>query len=107
MAIHVALLRAVNVAGANKLAMSDLRAVGVELGLINPRSLLQTGNLVFESHLQTTLDLEKLLEQETADRLNLRTDYFVRTVAELSHVIAAIRFPTKPLRTPATLWWCS
>ena len=49
MAAFVALLRAVNVVGHNKVGMADLRALCARLGFENPRSLLQSGNLVLEA----------------------------------------------------------
>ncbi|MGB9483643.1 MAG: DUF1697 domain-containing protein, partial [Candidatus Dormiibacterota bacterium] len=46
MANKIALLRAVNVGGHTKVAMSDLRQLLNDLGMKNSRTLLQTGNLV-------------------------------------------------------------
>ena len=56
--IHIALLRAVNVGGNKPIAMAELRNLLAELGFEQMRSLLQTGNLVFESKEQTGIDLE-------------------------------------------------
>jgi len=49
MSLHVALLRAVNLAGHNKVAMRDLVELVTDLGMRDARSLLQSGNLVFRS----------------------------------------------------------
>ncbi len=49
MTAFVALLRAVNVGGTSKLPMAELRAIAEELGFINPRTYIASGNLVFES----------------------------------------------------------
>lgn len=45
----VALLRGVNVGGANKVAMAELRALAEGLGWRNVRSYIASGNLVFEA----------------------------------------------------------
>lgn len=84
---QVALLRAVNVGG-RKAVMSDLRAWLAELGLEEPRSLLQSGNLVFRSELAGA-ELEALLEREAVPRLGYDTDFLVRTEGEWRALIAA------------------
>ena len=68
---HVALLRAVNVGGRGKVAMSDLRRMLADLGFEHPRSLLQSGNLVFRSE-PTGAELEALLERECAEARKAR-----------------------------------
>jgi enamine deaminase RidA (YjgF/YER057c/UK114 family) len=55
MTTHIGLLRAVNLGSHNKVAMADLRALVGALGLAQPRTLLQSGNLVFLS-MQIALD---------------------------------------------------
>ena len=46
---YVALLRGINVGTAKRLGMADLRAVFEQLGFTNVRTLLQSGNVVFDS----------------------------------------------------------
>ena len=46
---YVALLRGINVGTAKRLGMADLRAVFERLGFTNVRTLLQSGNVVFDS----------------------------------------------------------
>jgi len=46
---HVALLRGINVGGRHKVPMADLRALASELGFDDPRTCIQSGNLVFEA----------------------------------------------------------
>src|SRR5262245_45462711 len=86
--LRVALLRAVNVGGRNKIAMADLRDLFGVLGLPGAKSLLQSGNLVFESDRRTDASLENLLETETAKRLGVSVDYFIRTAREWAATIA-------------------
>ena len=73
MTTHVALLRAINVGGRNRIAMADLLGVHAALGLKGGRSLLQSGNLVFQGDGRTGAELERLLEAETESRLSVRT----------------------------------
>jgi uncharacterized protein (DUF1697 family) len=93
MSIHVALLRGINVGGHNRVAASDLRDLLGALGFAGAKSLLQSGNLVFESDRRTGAELERLLEVETAKRLHVTADYLVRTAEEWTTMIARNPFP--------------
>ena len=48
---YIALLRAVNVSGTGKLPMADLKALCMAAGLLNVRTYIASGNVVFESKL--------------------------------------------------------
>ncbi|MGH6945714.1 MAG: DUF1697 domain-containing protein [Kiloniellales bacterium] len=102
MTVHIALLRAVNVGGRNKIAMSELRALAGALGLADARTLLQSGNLVFRSG-RASSALERQLEEETARRLGVSTDYLVRSAAEWETAIARNPFPDEAKRDPSRL----
>ena len=103
MTMQVALLRAVNVAGKNRVAMADLRGMLEELGFTGVKSLLQSGNLVFRSERRFGEALERLLETETATRLKVSCDYFVRTADEWAKVVANNPFPDEAERDPGHL----
>ncbi len=100
---QIALLRAINVGGHGKVAMSELRALLERLGMANPRTLLQTGNLVFQSPAVVESQLETLLESEAERQLDLRTDFLVRGVREWSSVIAENPFPDEAVADPSHL----
>lgn len=102
MTVQIALLRAINLGAHNKVAMSDLRALFEDLGFEDVRSLLQTGNLVFRSGLKSA-DLEKLLEKEAEKRLDLTTDFMVRTGAEWKKIVAQNPFPKEAKSDPGHL----
>jgi len=101
--MHVALLRGVNVGGHNRVAMSDLRDLLGALGFAGAKSLLQSGNLVFQSEGRTGAELERLLEAETASRLSVTADYLVRTADEWQAVVAGNPFPDEAKRNPGHL----
>jgi uncharacterized protein (DUF1697 family) len=103
MTIHIALLRAINVGGRKPIIMAELRDLLTELGFVGARSLLQTGNLVFRSIAQTGTDLERLLEEEAAKRLDLHTDILVRTAKEWKAIVANNPFRDEAKRDPAHL----
>ena len=103
MTIHIALLRGINVGGHKQVAMSDLRDLLSQLGFMDARSLLQSGNLVFRSNARTGVNLERLLEAEAEKRLGLRTDFLVRSAEEWKAVVARNPFPDEAERDPAHL----
>ena len=103
MAVYIALLRGVNVGGSKIVAMADLRALLSDLGFANPRSLLQSGNLVFEGRVRASTGLERVLEQEAARRLGLDTEFHVRTAAEWQAIIRRNPFPEAARRDPGHL----
>jgi uncharacterized protein (DUF1697 family) len=107
MTTHIALLRAVNVAGHQKLAMSDLRALVAKLGFADVRSLLHSGNLVFRSDphspARAAAEIERLMEAGLKKRLGIETDFFVRSAAEMKAVIAKNPFRKEAERDPAHL----
>ncbi len=100
---HIALLRGVNVGGRQLVAMADLRALLADLGLVAPRSLLQSGNLSFQCPATPTPELEALLESRVETRLRLRTEVMVRTAAEWREVVAANPYPREAADAPARL----
>jgi uncharacterized protein (DUF1697 family) len=100
---YAALLRGINVGGNKKVAMAELRALAEKLGLDEPKTLLQSGNLVFGAKAQPAAKLEKLLEDATAKQLGVECGYIVRTATEWSAIIAANPFPKMAQADPSHL----
>lgn len=102
MAVQIALLRAVNVAGNAMVAMAALRAMAEELGF-TARTLLQSGNMVLSGSGKTGAALETLLEAEAKTRLKLDTPFFVRSAVEWQRAIEANPFPEAARDDPGHL----
>ena len=105
MARYVALLRAVNLGAHNKVAMADLRLLCERLDLREVRSLLQSGNLIFEapSRVTAAAALERRLEAETGKALGVHTDFFVRSAAEWNELIESNPFGKEAKADPGHL----
>ena len=99
---YAALLRGINVGGNKKVSMAELRALAEGLGLDDPRTLLQSGNLVFGST-ASPKKLEVELATETKKRIGLETTYFVRSASEWRAVIDANPFRDEAKRDPSRL----
>ena len=83
--------------------MTDLRNFLTELGFEDARSLIQSGNLVFDSRVRTGAELERFLESEAHDRLSLEADFIVRTPDEWKSVIRQNPFRKEAERDPKHL----
>jgi uncharacterized protein (DUF1697 family) len=85
------------------MAMADLRALMEALQLENGQTLLQSGNLIFRGGARAGAALERQLEEETARRFGLETDYFVRSADEWRAVVARNPFREAARRDPSHL----
>lgn len=95
MTAYAALLRAVNVGGTGKLAMSDLRALCETCGFTNAATYIQSGNVVFETR-RAEASVKKLLEEELTKKLGKKADVLIRTKQELEALVAGNPFPKAP-----------
>ena len=100
MSHYIALLRAVNVTGHNRVRMQDLSQMLVELGLANPRSLLQSGNLLFECPRRPQEELEAELEEAARGQLGLETPFLVRDAEQWGRLVKANPFPEEASANP-------
>ena len=93
MPTHVTLLRGVNLAGRNKLAMSDLREVVASLGHRDVATYIQSGNVVFTADGGDTDELADELEAALAERTGVSCGVVVLSTEQVAAVIAANPFP--------------
>jgi uncharacterized protein (DUF1697 family) len=100
---YAALLRGINVGGNKKVPMADLRAMTAKLGFADPRTLLQSGNLVFDAESQPAQKLEQLLEAATKKHIGVECSYLLRTAGDWKKIVAANPFPAAAKSDPAHL----
>jgi uncharacterized protein (DUF1697 family) len=87
MATYVALLRAVNVGGAGKLPMAELRAMCESIGFAKVRTYIASGNVVFESQLSEA-SVKAKLERRLETYAGKAVGVLIRTGPELAEVLA-------------------
>jgi uncharacterized protein (DUF1697 family) len=100
---YAALLRGINVGGNKMVPMADLRAMTAKLGFEDPKTLLQSGNLVFGAKSQPTARLEQVLEAATKKTIGVECSYLLRTADEWAAIIAANPFAKFAKSNPAYL----
>ncbi len=99
---QIALLRAINLAGRNRVAMADFRDCLTECGMLEARTLLQSGNAVFRSRTSPAA-VEERLETEARSRWSLSIDCMVRTSVEWTALVDSNPFPKEAKADPGRL----
>lgn len=95
MPAFVALLHSIVLGPARRVVMADLRAMAEESGLGHPRTVVATGNLVFEAKRAATGELETRLETAFERRFGKHVDIVVRSAPEWLDLIAGNPFRTE------------
>ncbi|WFU10617.1 DUF1697 domain-containing protein [Rhizobium sp. CB3090] len=88
MAVYIALLHSIVLGGGRRVVMSDLRAMAEDIGFFNVKTLVATGNLVFEADEQPIAEIEAKLEAGFVKTFGKHVDIIVRD-AETWHRLAA------------------
>ena len=92
MTTYIALLRAVNVGGTGKLPMAVLKAMCIELGFVNVRTYIASGNVVFESEL-LAVTAKVMLEGKLEAYAGKVVAVLIRTGLEMASILANNPFP--------------
>src|SRR5207249_1745938 len=88
MAAVISLLRAINLGAYNKISMEDLRKIYASLELGDPRTYVQSGNVVFETREKNLTKLVQKIEDAIERKLRIRPDVILRSAAEMRDVVA-------------------
>lgn len=97
MPTYVALLRAVNVGGRNKVSMSTLRSVVESLGHRDVRTYIQSGNVVFTSTKSAKEVTPASIERAIEKKFGLDIDVILRSTAAMKRVVKANPFSAADL----------
>jgi uncharacterized protein (DUF1697 family) len=83
---HIALLRGINLGSRRRVAMADLRDLLTSLGYEDVRTLLQSGNVAFDSK-RSGKPLERELYKELSAKFGFDIPVVVRTRAQLAGIV--------------------
>lgn len=95
MQTYVALLYSIILGDGRRVVMSDLKAMAESVGLKNPRTLVATGNLVFDTDGTEIAALELLLETAFAKTFGRHVDIIVRDAAGWRTLASGNPFPAE------------
>ena len=87
---YVALLRGINVGGANKVSMADLKTVFEVAGMMAVRTYINSGNVIFTTDMEDRAALGGLLQRALCERTELAIDVQLRDAEDLRAIVEAI-----------------
>ena len=103
MTVVVSMLRAVNLAGHNRMRMDALRVLYESLGLVDVQTYVQSGNVVFRTSGRDLTALAKRIENGIERSFGFRAAVIVRTCPELKDVLRRNPFAARTDVDPARL----
>jgi uncharacterized protein (DUF1697 family) len=101
--IVISMLRGVNVGSHKRMKMEALRSVCESLGLQNPQTYLQSGNVVFEARERDLASLAGRIENAIEQHFQFRSDVIIRTLPELRSIIKRNPFAARTGIDPSKL----
>jgi uncharacterized protein (DUF1697 family) len=103
MRVAISMLRGVNVGGHNKIKMDALRSLYESLGLRDPQTHVQSGNVIFRTEERELALLAQRIEGAIEGRFGFRPAVILRTASELRDVIAKSPFAKRRGLDPSKL----
>ncbi|MQB42992.1 DUF1697 domain-containing protein [Rhizobium sp. ICMP 5592] len=92
MTTYVALLHSIVLTAGRRVIMSDLRAMAEDVGFTNVKTLVSTGNLVFETGAQPVAVVETQLEAGFTKAFGKHVDIIARDAATWMELVAGNPF---------------
>jgi uncharacterized protein (DUF1697 family) len=99
----ISMLRAINLGSHNRIKMEDLRAFFESVGVRNPQTYVQSGNVIFKTEERDLAALSKRIETSFQRKFGFHSDVILRTAAEMKDVIARNPFANREGIEPGKL----
>jgi uncharacterized protein (DUF1697 family) len=100
MTTYVALLYSIVIDKSRRVAMADLRQIAERLGCRNVRTLVSTGNMVFDADTMPVSMLEDALEHAFSEFHGKHVDFIVRTADQWRELVGCNPFPEESAANP-------
>jgi uncharacterized protein (DUF1697 family) len=84
---YAAFLRGINVGGKNIIRMEDLTNSFCKMGFENVKTLIQSGNVIFDSESDNSAALEKKITISLSSQFNFDAVVMLRTINEIEAII--------------------
>ena len=92
MAVLISMLRGVNLGSHNRVKMDALRALYESLNLEDPRTYVQSGNVIFRTGEKNLAALANKIQDAIEREFKFRPEVVLRTASELRQTVAANPF---------------
>ena len=83
----VALLRGINVGGHHKVPMAELKTILVNMGCNNVKTILNSGNIVFETKKKDIAGLERIIETALRDNFGFSIPVILIPQNQISELV--------------------
>ncbi len=103
MPVLISMLRGVNVGPHHRIKMDALRALYENLKLENPRTYVQSGNVIFRTKEKSAAKLGKQIQDAIEKKFGFRPEVILRTTDELRKAIAASPFAKRTELEPGKI----
>jgi len=101
--VVISMLRGVNLGRHHRIKMDRLRVLYESLGLRDPQTYIQSGNIIFRTDERNLVTLSKRIESAIERSFGFRPDVILRTAADLRGVIARNPFAQRRGIDPSKL----
>ncbi|WP_339917236.1 DUF1697 domain-containing protein [Yeosuana marina] len=92
MTTYIALLRGINVSGQKKVPMAVLTLAMQELGLLNVKTYINSGNVVFQTVKTNQNQLEELIKNKLFSYFGFEVSVLVKTCKQLDVILSKAPF---------------
>lgn len=92
MDVLISMLRGVNLGQHHRIKMEDLRLLYESLDLRDPRTYVQSGNVIFRTREKNSVKLAKKIQEAIDKKFGFRAEVVVRTIGEMRQSVAANPF---------------
>jgi uncharacterized protein (DUF1697 family) len=86
MIILISILRGINLGGRNTVKMDDLRKLFIDLGFINVRTYIQSGNIIYQSKKLTSKQVNEVIESNIKRRFGFDVPAVTLQLEELTEI---------------------
>lgn len=94
MMTYISMLRGINVSGQKVIKMEALRKIYEDLGMINVKTYIQSGNVIFRSNRHNHQELGNIISTEIQKQFKFEVHIIVLTIDELKEIIEKNPFVT-------------
>lgn len=95
MSTYIAFLRGINVSGYNKIKMTELKQLFIELGYRNVTSYIQSGNMIFDSNINEQFVIEQEIKNGITQVFGYSVNVLVLSKEKLEDVFKSNPFIQK------------
>jgi uncharacterized protein (DUF1697 family) len=104
---YIALLRGINVGGKNIIKMEQLKKVFIDMGFLNIKTYIQSGNMIFRTSESDKLKLTEKIEKQLQKNFSVEIKTLILTADELTETIenAPENFGAEPENFRYDVWF--